>query len=209
MSRIWNITAPDNGAYAFSEPPPAGYRQWDVDIAQSLTPYFDGAPKPYVERCPDCGMILDKWNTSLHELTIPDRRYDLSFTVDGVPIVSLRFIQQYERQLLAGLSFRQLPGDPEFYSLHVPRAVSIDERKCRIERRNRCQACGQYEEMILREPAWVTLMPPLESDEFARTDIAFSWRDGQSYLLLCGKRATDLFSEGAIGEVELHEVQVG
>lgn len=189
MAPIWRVMAHHNGSFAFREAPTGLRGAWDNDLTQSLIPDFSGKPFPDANFCPTCGVILDKWKTPLNRLRIKNRNPDLSITYDGRKIASQKFVDCCRQAGLVGIEFVPLPDDPDFFALYVARILPMDEVIGQAHFTNCCPDCGKYEDVTAPGLKRFKRPASLATNEFARSDLEFGWKDEQTFILVCGDDA--------------------
>lgn len=190
----------DNDSYAFRKYP----RLTEIQrIHQALVPDMSGASHTEVRRCDVCGELTSKWDELLSHLIIRKRKYDISITYDGVLVVSQRFKSIYEASGLAGLVFRQLPNDPEYFAVTAERVVEFDAERRQTRFIKRCSHCGHYESVVGATPVFLKSGSIVGDSEFVRTDLEFGSGDGKHPLLICGHQAADALSDAKLKGLDL------
>ncbi len=185
---IFRVSLQDNDSYAFREYPPLTEYQ---RIHQELLPDMSGNTRSGVRRCESCGELLNKWEESLTGLVLKKRKYDISVTYDGVTVVSIRFKTAYEKECLSGLSFRQLPDDPDFFAISAAEKVEFDAERRKTRFVKPCPACNHFESVVGATPVYLKTGATIGIREFVRTDLEFGSNDEKHPLLLCGEIAAN------------------
>jgi hypothetical protein len=199
MALFW-FSLQNNDSYAFRKYPRlTEYQQ----VHQGLVPDLSGATHAGLQRCQVCGELLHKWDEPLAGLVVKKRRYDIGITYDGVEVVSRRFKSVYEETALAGLVFRQLPNDPEFFSIRASRAVVFDAARRGTSFENACPVCGRFESVIGATPPFLEAGTEVGEREFVRTDLEFASNDEKSPLLICGGFAAQSLSAAKLRGLDL------
>jgi hypothetical protein len=83
---MFRLSVPDNGLHFFED---------RVDLP----------------RCSVCGRLTKKWDEDLSSVpTSPRRKYDVSYSYDGVLVVTARFRDAVIEDEVSGMEFRPLQG---------------------------------------------------------------------------------------------------
>ncbi len=164
----------------------------ELSGADNGTFAFDG--REDLKRCELCGGSFDKDKAPLNGVKIRKRRQcDISYTHDGLLVVSERFREVCRSNGLTGAIFRPLPDDPGFYGLWSDVIVQFDCEAGKAEFGERCPKCERYKEVIM---ARISLKDDrvVPDHGFAQTDLWFAYvgNDGQRPLILCGDGAHDI-----------------
>ncbi|HEV7281066.1 MAG TPA: hypothetical protein VGN57_12750 [Pirellulaceae bacterium] len=183
---VYHFHLRDNESYAFRAAPKLTEFQ---KVYQEILPDFSGEALP-AKRCDACGELLDKWNESLAGLKVRKRRYDASYTYDGLLIVSARFKEVYDASHLRGLRFRGLPDDPAFFDAQATRRVEYDSIRRQTRFIKPCSACRRFESVVGATPVFLAPHVTVAPDEFVHTDVEFASKDEKGPLLLCGETVT-------------------
>lgn len=141
-----------------------------------------------LRRCPSCGELLSKWDENLSDVPLASvPKNDVSYSYDGVLVVSKKMRDAVLQANLVGLTFRPLKKD--LFSATAEHTVKFDwiRRGTRFE--NRCSVCGRYESIIGVTPVFLLAPIDILPNGFARTDLEFGARDEKSPVLLCGDDA--------------------
>ena len=178
-----------NDSYAFRDRPAIREDTPWYELQQTLTPNMSGASRPGLRRCAHCGDLLNKWDEQLTGLVIKKRRYDVSFTYDGVMVASSAFKSVYDSSGLTGLRFTPLPDDRTFFSIQADTVVRFDAKRRGTRFEKQCSACGRFESVVGATPAYLMEGSPIPDQGFRRTDLEFGSDDEKSPLLLCGPSA--------------------
>ncbi len=204
MSNVYRFSLQYNDSYTFRSYPELTANQ---RVHQEIVPDMSGESRPGLRRCAACGELLDKWQESLSGLVLKKRQLDISCTYDGVTVVSDRFKAAYESAGLSGLTFRQLPDDPEFFAIRPERVVEYDAGRRGTRFINPCPQCGRYESVVGATPVYLKPGSAIEPLEFVRTDLEFGSEDEKSPLLLCGNSAAGALRAAGLKGLELEDVQ--
>jgi hypothetical protein len=159
-----------------------------------------------VTRCPRCGQLLRKWDENLRIVVIPPRlKLDVSYSYDGVVVVSPRFRHVYDSSDLTGLSFGELQNG--YWWIRPQQAVKYDVEKRGTRFMLQCSECGIYKEVAGATPAF--LVPPSNVGPmaFVRTDVEFGSGDEKSPLVICGEAAARVLQAADLSGLELEPVR--
>ncbi|MFV0445924.1 MAG: hypothetical protein ACK5Q5_20285, partial [Planctomycetaceae bacterium] len=146
------------------------------------------------KRCSQCGELIDKWNDSLDSLVIRKRKLDIGCTYDGITVVSCRFKSVCDTGYLLGLTFRQLPDDPEFFAVWPSRVVDFDADRRGTRFITQCSQCGSFESVVGATPVYLKPGWSIGVDEFARTNLEFGSADEKHPVILCGQRVATVLT---------------
>jgi hypothetical protein len=199
---LYSLGIHDIDCYAFREAPHLTKSQ---KLHQAILPDMSGNSPSRFKRCPACGMLLNKWEESLHGLTVKKRRYDIGVTYDGVVVVSHKFKDVYDGAALTGLRFRQLPDDPMFFDIYPIRAVQFDSERRRTQFISQCDVCKIYREVVGANPVMLKSGTMIGEKEFVRTDLEFAGRDAKNPLFLCGEEAKHALSSAKLAMLDLED----
>ena len=160
-----------------------------------------------VDRCPSCGALIRKWQEDLSAITIKRKlRYDVSYSYDGVLVVSPRFVDTYEAEGMTGLAFTELQRG--YRAIMATRIVAFDAAARQTRFEGKCAVCGIHESVIGAAPAF--LVAPVEVDtlEFVRTDLEFGSDDEKSPVHICGQAAAAALRAAGMKGLDLEPVHV-
>lgn len=159
-----------------------------------------------VSRCPSCGSLTRKWEEDLSVVAIKRKlRYDVSYSYDGVLVVSPRFLGIYEAEAMTGLVFTELQRG--YYAIMATRIVAFDAvaRQTRFE--TKCVTCGIYESVIGAGPAFLVTPVEVGTSEFVRTDLEFGSDDEKSPVQICGESAAEALRAAGLKGLDLEPVR--
>jgi hypothetical protein len=141
-----------------------------------------------VTRCVSCGELTKKWEEDLSSVPIPDRgSYDVSYSYDGVLVVSTRFREVVELEGIAGVEFRPLQAG--LFSAASVTVVPFDAKARETRFENRCPNCRRYESVVGATPVFLMPGAVVPDDGVVRTDLEFGSGDEKTPVLLCGDEA--------------------
>lgn len=175
--RVYSVYGQDNDSYAF--------RAADL------------------KRCPTCGLLLEKWSTTLAGVQVAKRRLDISCTYDGLLVGSMRFVDFCRESGFTDLVTRQLPDDPSFFALSSDIVVKFDTVRRRTRLLDLCSECGRYNTVAGATPVFLLAGEIVPERGFARTDLEFGSGDEQHPLLLCGAGVGQLLETRSFRGLEL------
>lgn len=168
---LHNLSGPDNATFAFHG-------------------------REGISRCGMCGGSLNKMADPLAGVKIRRRKYDVSYTYDGLCIVSKRFKDVWESNGLTGAEFKALPDDQGYYALWSQNIVEYDPDAAGAQFEERCNACGRHKgvtcgRICLKAGSFVP------DRGLAQTDLWFAdvYNDGMNPILLCGDGAKNVLCE--------------
>lgn len=135
--------------------------------------------------CSFCGFLKDPENYFNPFVRIRNKSYDLSYTYDNRPIVSLRFKEFCLRQNYKHLDFKDFEHEPNFFHLKVDQIVKVDFEKSVRSTDHFCEQCKTWGGVYLNE---LILDRPYSSlgDGIYKTDIRFSGGNQKSPILVIG-----------------------
>ncbi|MBB6521848.1 hypothetical protein [Pseudoteredinibacter isoporae] len=138
-----------------------------------------------IELCPVCGTVLDcSVGAYCHDFEPKIKGFDISYSYEGVLVVSEKFKQVCLELGLGGLSFHSINQKDSLYALSVESVVEFDSitRKTRFV--NKCEECGEYESVVGATP--VILKEPISEStiEFYRTDLCFGTGRKKHWLIV-------------------------
>ena len=197
---------PQNGVDAFRRPPT---RKSTLPLLDQLVPDFTGSDVPGAIRCDKCGLMLNKWDPSIPELSECMVSFDISSTLDGLLIASHQFRATYEKNQLRGLVFHSLKNCPRLYSVEITRSVPFDWVRRKTRFGEKCGKCGRNSYVVGAKPAFFkSEVLQLLANEFARSDLEFADGDEMHPLLICGSGAARALTESKLSGIEFREVNV-
>jgi len=206
MADVYRFSLHFNDSYAFRDDPKLTENQ---RVHQEIIPDMSGDSRPGLQRCEACGELLDKWSEQLAGLVVKKRKLDIGCTYDGVTAVSKQFKSVYDAAGLLGLTFHQLPNDPEFYAIRPERAVEYDADLRGTRFLKRCPHCGCYESVVGATPIYLKPGSTIGASEFVRTDLEFGSDDEKSPLILCGESAAEALNTDKLKGLNLERVKGG
>lgn len=156
-----------------------------------------------VKRCPQCKHLLQKWSEDLSGIILSKVRYDVSYSYDGVLIVSQKFKSVYESEGLKGLSFDPMFGG--FFRIRPLNEVVFDVERRKTRYINQCSVCQHYESVVGASPVFLKVSE-LSSKEFVRTDVEFGTSDEKHPLVLCGVEAGKVLLRSQLKGLDIEEV---
>lgn len=194
------IYGQDNDTYAFRAYPRLTGNQ---HAHQGVVPDMSGDSHEIIHRCGSCGELLSKWKEPLLSVIIKKRKHDLSITYDGVLIASEKFKSLYTEYGLSGLVFRELPDDPQFFSVMAGRVVGFDAERRKTRFLHRCQDCGRHESIVGATPVFLKEGCRVDDLEFVRTDLEFGSGDEKHPLIICGSTVAEVLLDAKLRGLEL------
>lgn len=151
-----------------------------------------------LETCPVCGFRIDFFAHN-PAYRAKKRRSDLLATYDGQWIVSRRFREVCEQHALPGVQFLSFRDEPLYSHLLLTRIIPFDAERREVDFIKYCASCGNYDEVIGANPAYLKRRPPLE-DGFYRTDLLFASGNGKHPVILVAESTKQLLlKEGLKG----------
>src|SRR5260370_6595494 len=100
-----------------------------------------------VKRCAVCRSLTNKWDESLASLPIASEpKYDVSYSYDGVLVVTSRFKDAVDSAGLSGMLFR--PLQRRLFAARPREVVPFDAVRRGTRFENRSESCGQYESVV-------------------------------------------------------------
>ena len=160
-----------------------------------------------VRRCPACAALTRKWEEDLSVVAIDKKsHYDISYSYDGVLVVSRRFREVYEAEGMTGLEFSELQCG--YYAVTATRIVVFDAKSRQTRFENKCADCGEYESVTGATPAFLLASPEVAAMEFVRTDLEFGSGDEKGPVLVCGESAGEALRIAKMRGLELGPVRV-
>lgn len=158
-----------------------------------------------VRRCASCGLLLDKWQEDLPGEALKRLRFDVSYSYDGVLVVSRRFRDLYEGSQMKGLEW--IPLGSRHFAVRAAQVVTFDAKRRGTRFINRCQVCGQYESVVGAAPAFLAESSAVDDLGFARTDLEFGSADEKAPVLICGDAAAEILRGARLRGLDLEEVR--
>lgn len=143
-----------------------------------------------IRRCLKCGHLLDKWNEDISAVNIKKMSHDISYSYDGVLVVSRKFKSTYEDNNLTGLQI--VPLGHGYYSIYPMDEIQYDIEKRKTRFVNKCSCCGQYESVVGATPVFLKAYSEIPEMGFVRTDIEFGTLDEKHPLCICGQKAGEI-----------------
>lgn len=141
-----------------------------------------------VKRCSACSALLDKWKEDLSAVPIKRTpQYDVSYSYDGVYVVSNRFRMCVKENAITGLVFTPLQAG--LFSIRPEVSVPFDAERRGTRFLKQCQVCGQYESVVGATPVFLAAKSVIPERGFVRTDIEFGSFDEKHPVVLCGDEA--------------------
>jgi hypothetical protein len=155
-----------------------------------------------VRRCPVCGQLTNKWDEELISLPLnPLPKADVSYSLDGVLVVSSRFKNVVEGAGAAGLGFHPLQAG--LFAARSVDAVPFDAERRETRFEGRCATCGLYESVVGATPVFLRTGAHVPDDGFVRTDLEFGSDDEKSPLELCGNKMAARLSLAKLRGIDL------
>ena len=158
-------------------------------------------------RCPKCGGLLQKWEQDLSGFKLEKRNLDISYTYDGVLVVSKRFKEFVENKGFIGVEFRQLPDDSEFFSLVCNATVAFDFERRRTRFEDKCDKCGCYESVAGATPTFLKRGKEVSSNSLSRTDLEFGSGDEKHPLIICGAEVVQAIRRQGFRGIDFAEIR--
>lgn len=159
-----------------------------------------------VKRCPACKSLLDKWNEDLACVPIPRApKYEISYSYDGVLVVTQRFREVVEGAGITGLVFTPLQRG--LFAIRASSTIAFDPVRRQTRFEGRCESCGTYTQVAGATPAYFMPGATLPPMGFARTDIEFGSNDGKSPMEICGDEAAKVLRAAKFRSLELWRVK--
>jgi hypothetical protein len=150
--------------------------------------------------CSKCGWLLDFINYFNPLFKLKRKTYDLSFTYDQRKIVSLKFKEFCIRERYSGLVFKEFEREPDFFHFIVNNVIEVDVERSKPRFEKRCDICGNYEGIYLREIFLKNVNKELQ-DGFYRTDLLFSEGDKKQPLFIVGPKTKDKLKKEKLKEI--------
>ena len=135
--------------------------------------------------------MLKKWDEDLTSVPIAKPpKYDVSYSYDGVLVMSARAREVIVAAGMSGMEFRPLQAG--LFSARPSVVVAFDAaaRETRFEKP--CPVCGTYEEVAGATPVFLKPGAVVPDNGFARTDLEFGSGDEKMPLVLCGDQAAQV-----------------
>jgi hypothetical protein len=144
--------------------------------------------RPDVTRCSSCGALTKKWEEDMSSVPIPvNGRYDVSYSYDGVLVVTRKFKDVVADEGIVGMEFR--PLQEGLFSASAARVVQFDAKSRETRFENRCPTCHIYESVVGATPVFLMPGATVPDNGVARTDLEFGSDDEKGPLIICGDEA--------------------
>jgi hypothetical protein len=159
-----------------------------------------------VRRCPVCRQLTNKWEEDVASVPLtPPPRNDISYSYDGVLVVSPRFRATMAEGGASGLAFRPLQAG--FFAARSVHTVPFDaaRRKTRFEKR--CGVCGEFESVVGATPAFLRPGAHVPDNGFVRTDLEFGSNDEKGPVELCGDDIARRLQDANLSGLDLMTVE--
>ena len=158
-------------------------------------------------RCSNCGSLLQKWEQDLSGLKLRKRNLDVSYTYDGVLVVSKRFRDFIDGKGFVGGEFQQLPNDSDYCSLMCDARVAFDYEKRQTRFEDRCDECGCYDSVAGATPAFLKNPEKIACNSLSRTDLEFGRGDEKHPLIVCGAEVVRAISSQNFRGIDFAEIR--
>jgi hypothetical protein len=183
----YNLYGPDNDSYMSAS-------------CDNILEELDNVPT-----CNGCGYRTD-YTYANNNFKIKKRNYDISYTYDGVCIVSLTFKEFCKKNKYSNIIFKELPREEKFYQFIVENELEFDYTRRETKLINYCESCGFYENVIGSIPTFLKdIINPLD-DGFYRSDLLFGSRNEKSPLIIISPFTKELLDNEKLKGVEYKEI---
>ncbi|MBI5801234.1 MAG: hypothetical protein HZA92_11020 [Verrucomicrobia bacterium] len=123
--------------------------------------------------CPRCGSKLTR--DFIDPTFVPTKKtLDLSATLDGFAIASLRCKETFEALKVGGVRFRPISEASKFWLFEVLQVVKYDADRPGTRKEGFCSACNQFVSVIGFKHSNLQGLAALDSDGIYRTDVEFA-----------------------------------
>ena len=154
--------------------------------------------------CPQCGWKRD-WTFIRDDYHLGQKRMDVSSTYDGMTIISSRAAKALRDVGISADQMRELPGEPDFYSLLPTDEVAFDTERRRTRLTDRCSVCGHFGSVAGATPPFFKHLPQ-ESVWIARTDLLFGSHNERHPLIVASARVAAALSEAKLSGLDLEKI---
>ena len=160
--------------------------------------YYD---RTDIKRCPICNNLTDKWNEDISNIIITKTKIDISYSYDGILVVSEKFKKIYDENNIEGLNFIALKNG--FYFIRPINVVNFDSERRKTRFINQCKKCGMYESIAGSSPVFLKENETIPAKGFVRTDLEFGSDDEKHPLVLCGLEVGKILKKNKLSGIEL------
>lgn len=135
--------------------------------------------------CPHCDSVIGEIELSEVVFEPKIKKYDVSYSYDGVLIANSKFKKICESMKLRNIIFQTVNNDLGLYAMSVNKVVKFDFEARKTRFVNPCDLCGNFESIVGATPAFLLEDLPKENIEIYKTDIEFgSGRNKHSLLVV-------------------------
>jgi hypothetical protein len=145
--------------------------------------FLEDEKNPAAAVCKACGFLINPTDYYNPYFTLKKKILDFSYTHDLRPIVSLKFKEFCVRENYKDLVFKDFEREPNFFHFKVVQSVELDIEKSQPKYENRCEVCGNWEGVYMKNIVLKNLGGELK-DGFYKTDVLFSHGNRKNPLII-------------------------